>query len=244
MQLSDHDLQQIDEDYIRPLMEDKLRVLALKLATDLKEARDRLNQNPENSSRPPSTRAPWERAHQDEDEDEDEPASEEEPAEDIEETEQQEANTEEKPQEPSREKADAGNGKPGKPGKRKGDPGYGRTLELEVTGERINKASECAACGCHLPEDATFRANTGRYELELKSPSSGAPGLEVTHTKDVYGDTLCPCGHWTRTEPGRCPAEEGWKVELTELCEASHNSVYRKEKIIRRKRVNCLSYKG
>ncbi|MBK8535426.1 MAG: hypothetical protein IPL59_10015 [Candidatus Competibacteraceae bacterium] len=33
----------------------------MQLLADLKEAWDRLNQGPENSSRPPSSRAPWER---------------------------------------------------------------------------------------------------------------------------------------------------------------------------------------
>ncbi len=82
-------------------MVDELRVLALKLVTNLKEARDRLHQNPENSSRPPSTRLPWERARQDDaidDGDEDKVEAEQaltkKPAEDTEET-------EEKPQEPT-----------------------------------------------------------------------------------------------------------------------------------------------
>ena len=35
--------------------------LSLRLLADLKEARERLNQGPTNSSRPPSSRAPWER---------------------------------------------------------------------------------------------------------------------------------------------------------------------------------------
>ncbi len=44
----------------------------------------------------------------------------------------------------------------------------------------------------------------------------GNPGLEVSHIKHIYGDTHCECGHITKTEPGRCEAEEGWDVELTE----------------------------
>ena len=61
MHLSDHSLCQIDDAYIRSLDPEALRVLLVKLLEDLKEARDRLNQGPENSSRPPSSRAPWER---------------------------------------------------------------------------------------------------------------------------------------------------------------------------------------
>jgi len=91
-------------------------------------------------------------------------------------------------------------------------------------------------CAQALPPDAPQKPWTGRYELDITAPSSGAPGLEVTHTLHTYVDCQCGCGHWTRAKPGRCADEEGWTVELTELCEASHNSVYRKEEIIRRKR--------
>src|SRR5512135_3855089 len=61
MHLSDHSLRQIDEVYIQSLEPAALRGLSLRLLADLKEARERLNQGPSNSSRPPSSRAPWER---------------------------------------------------------------------------------------------------------------------------------------------------------------------------------------
>ena len=38
-----------------------MRGLSLRLVADLKEARERLKQGPTNSSRPPSSRAPWDR---------------------------------------------------------------------------------------------------------------------------------------------------------------------------------------
>lgn len=62
MHLSDHSLRQLDETYLGSLGEEALRALSVKLLDDLKEARDRLHQGPENSSRPPSPRAVWERA--------------------------------------------------------------------------------------------------------------------------------------------------------------------------------------
>ena len=61
MHLSDHNLRQIDDAYVRSLEPEALRRLSVQLLEDLKEARDRLNQGPDNSSRPPSSRAPWER---------------------------------------------------------------------------------------------------------------------------------------------------------------------------------------
>ena len=62
MQLSRNDLAQLDEAYLAGLAEGALRVLSVKLLIDLKEAVERLDQNPRNSSRPPSSRAPWEGA--------------------------------------------------------------------------------------------------------------------------------------------------------------------------------------
>ena len=60
MHLSDHDLRQMDEGWLENLPEDKLRQVSARILQDLKEARDRLNRTPDNSSRPPSSMAPWE----------------------------------------------------------------------------------------------------------------------------------------------------------------------------------------
>ena len=61
MHLSDHSLRQIDDAYLRSLDPEALCGLSLRLLADLKEARERLNQGPTNSSRPSSRRAPWAR---------------------------------------------------------------------------------------------------------------------------------------------------------------------------------------
>jgi hypothetical protein len=60
MHLSDHDLRQLDEAALARLEPEQARALLSKVLEDLKAARERLAQNPTNSSRPPSTRAPWE----------------------------------------------------------------------------------------------------------------------------------------------------------------------------------------
>ena len=69
MQLSDHDLRQLDRARLHELDGEQLRALSEKLLADLKEARERLNRTPSNSSRPPSSRAPWERGEASECED-------------------------------------------------------------------------------------------------------------------------------------------------------------------------------
>ena len=61
MHLSPHSLRQLDQAYLDALDEAAWRELSVKLPEALKDARDRLNQGPENRSRPPSSRAPWER---------------------------------------------------------------------------------------------------------------------------------------------------------------------------------------
>ena len=55
MQLTPHDLMQLSEHYLESLSPDGLCNISKKLLADLKEAHDRLNQNPNNSSVPPSS---------------------------------------------------------------------------------------------------------------------------------------------------------------------------------------------
>jgi hypothetical protein len=218
MQLSEHDLKQLDEEYLRSLSPDSLQLLSLKLLGDLKEAHDRLNQNPENSSRPPSSRAPWEGGSDagGDDVEEQSPSPKQEQESDA------GANDEDSPSQPRDEAVGQDRNKDsaampaGKAGKRQGAPGYGRTVVLPVSAERIHRPSVCAACGVYFLEDAPFRAYTARYEIDVGLPSSGAPGLELIHTKHVHGECQCTCGHWTRQAPGRCRHEADWSVELTE----------------------------
>jgi hypothetical protein len=60
MHLSDHDLFQLDDAYLATLTPEQARALLSREVTDLQAARERLAQSPLNSSRPPSSRAPWE----------------------------------------------------------------------------------------------------------------------------------------------------------------------------------------
>ena len=62
MRLSDHDLLQLTEEELLELPEEVLRRLSVKLLYDLKEARERLRQTSRNSSRPPSSDLPWDKA--------------------------------------------------------------------------------------------------------------------------------------------------------------------------------------
>jgi hypothetical protein len=55
MILTDHDLKQIDRDYVEGIAHNKLVEVSLKLLADLKEARDRLNQTSQNLIKPRKT---------------------------------------------------------------------------------------------------------------------------------------------------------------------------------------------
>ena len=60
--LSDHDLRQMDPTWQQRQPEETVRGLLERALDDLRQARDGLNQNPTNSSRPPASMKPWRRA--------------------------------------------------------------------------------------------------------------------------------------------------------------------------------------
>ena len=65
MRLSDHDLRQMDDDWVAKLPSDRLRGALRQTLKELKQARDRLNMSAQNSSRPPGSMAPWEGSSRD-----------------------------------------------------------------------------------------------------------------------------------------------------------------------------------
>jgi len=203
MQLTEHDLKQLDEEYLSKLSPEQLLGLSEKLLKDLREARDRLNERPQNSSRPSGSYAPWEQAGFSEEK------------QGGEDTDSQKEKVEADGSEPQEEQknsvAEPGGKK--KAGKQLGAKGFGRRLEIAVTGEEIHQATECRGCGKEYGEADPFKATTGMYVLDLEKQETG---LAVSHIKHIYGERTCQCGHVTQTMPGRCAAEQGWEVGLTE----------------------------
>ena len=209
MRLTDHDLRQINQKYLASLSPEQLLRLSEKMLDDLRTARERLNQTPQNSSRPSGSFAPWEqasseksRSDDDEDkEDEDEKAK-------SEKTDKgsrgKRSGSDDATQQPSGQR---------KPGKQPGAKGVGRKVEMAVTGEQRHMASVCAGCGESFGEDVPFQATTGLYVLDIAQTERG---IEISHVKHLYGERCCDCGHVTQTEPGRCGDEPEWAVALTE----------------------------
>ncbi|MEF8747614.1 MAG: hypothetical protein V5B31_07215 [Candidatus Accumulibacter propinquus] len=61
MHLRKHDLLQMDDEWLKKLQAELFLEVSKRLLHDVKELQDRLNQSPTNSSRPPTSRAPWEK---------------------------------------------------------------------------------------------------------------------------------------------------------------------------------------
>jgi len=193
--------------------------LSSKLLSDLKEAHDRLNRNPTNSSRPPSTQAPWEKTEetsQDDGAQDDVPrdAASDGAADRTRDDEAEKGKQGKKQSDLKKpERSDASEGRPGR---REGDPGYSRTQQLPIDAECVHRPETCSACGASLNDACEQHAYTARYEIDLVQPGNGGNGLLLVQTKHIYLECQCQCGHCTREQPGRCSVEAGWSVELTE----------------------------
>jgi len=214
--VSDSDLKQITSEYVASLSLEERGRLICALAEDLRRARDRLKHDSQTSSRPPRSDPPWQgRSADSEDTDEDEDEDEDVPV-----AEGAEEAVPETPegQDPGGEGSTGSDakGKPnGKPGRREGMKGYSRQVTLPITDEAIHHPTHCGGCHrCLSPDEAT--PWTATYSLDLQVQASPLAGLEVIHTKDVFTQVLCGCGHLTRAEPGRCGEEPEWSVALTE----------------------------
>jgi len=117
MKLSDHDLLQLTERELLELPEEVLRRLSIKLLVDLKEVWERPKQTSRNSSRPPSSDAPWSDANSPDVQADTTPADEQAPTDDIS-PDHDEAASPAKKESPGQGQRKAG--------KQLGAPGYGR----------------------------------------------------------------------------------------------------------------------
>jgi IS1 family transposase len=197
MQLSDHSLRQFDEAYLKSLGEDGLRALLAKALEDLKEARERLNRNSQNSSRPPGSEAPWEK-----------PEKPENPYPDAVDGENEPPEGEWRREEPTRLEKEVDGAPPAslpvnaakRAGKPVGARGYGRSAPERIDAEEVHAPACCAGCGASLQE-APKTAYTGAYEVDFVQ---GGGGWQVVWRKHLWQEAVCGgCGHATRAEPRR-----------------------------------------
>jgi hypothetical protein len=200
MHLSDHSLSQLDEAYVQSLDEGRLRGLSLRLLEDLKEARERLRQNPTNSSRPPSSRAPWERPGAGHEESRGD--AEANPARDPDPADEASASPEEGPSDLPPTQAPKPKPPKRKPGKQPGARGFGRTQVFKAHETLVHRPDTCAACAEALPADAPSVAYAGFQLIDLLWGNPEQPGLHLHFTDHRFHDRRCGCGHHTRARPG------------------------------------------
>ncbi len=207
MRLSDHDLLQLTDEELLELPEEILRVLSIKLLNDLKEARERLRQTSRNSSRPPSSDLPWDKADMD---NEDKPPQQDEASEvdDASTDEVSQNRPEEKPQDKANEAGQAkgldGNNASNrrKAGKQPGAAGFGREQKIAITAEEHHYPANCALCDRELKQSAAI-AYTAFETVDLEWANPENPGIRLTNTKHTYYETACACGHSTQKSPHR-----------------------------------------
>ena len=214
MKLSDHDLQQINPDWLRARTLEELLHVSQKLVDDLKEARERLNRNSTNtstcsvhrSSVPPGSQPPWfhpAEETQDEDDDDDTPIPP--PPDDKNDSDKSSA-----------DKADAQSDKAPKeseppktrrkPGKQPGAQGFGHTQILpvlrlrsaQVTATEHHQACQCAGCGKAFTSDTPSRAYTGFYTVDIECFDTSTSSVHRS-AQHKYGEPDKPGIRVTKT---------------------------------------------
>ena len=221
MYLTDHDLRQLDRDALARLEEKAVRRLAERLLADLKDARDRLNQNSRNSSRPPGSDSVYRQPRGG--------------------TECGDSPTDSAPDEApvvavgeAEGKAEAsGDGTPGpnepsgaavpaerRPGRQPGAPGFGRTQKLAVNAVLDHWPARCAACDEPFAAEPERQAYGGYDEIEVLPADANAPGLRLWVTQHRFWEVPCGCAHCSRYQPPRAvvlPEWEGARVDAQQM---------------------------
>lgn len=217
-----------------------LRGLIEHLLDDLRTARDRLNQRPDNSSRPSGSMAPWQRGSgapidapsDDESHSHDEGLQGDPPADPSQPKTQQPTDSSPTdapaPDTQSQAMLSAQAPTPKRPGRRIGAPGHGRKQHLEPTCTQEHRPMCCAACQRTFPLDEHLKAWTGWDTLEmipLSQSSVLAPcirtgakfngalsllGVHIEVTRHLLMEQSCGCGHTTRAQAARADADTLW----------------------------------
>ena len=225
MVLKDQELEQIDATFLRRLKDkdpEALANLSITLANDLKEARERLNQTPSNSSRPSGSFALWEKSgtanNTDSSDNDDDLLGT--PSPPI--TDKRSGSDPESEGGSPDESASCGDEtkpplKKRKPGRQPGSQGFGRTQQLTVTDTDHHRPACCTVCNNDLTSHAGI-AYTGFYTVDVLFGETQTPGLELTYTHHLYYCTLCPLCHLdNHAYPKRAEDDPAWdQVGLTE----------------------------
>ena len=208
----------MDDEWVSALTAAEKEALLVRALFELRKSRDRLNQSPRNSSKPPSSRAPWETTPADGIGDE--PSS----ADDLAETPSAAADTNTDtaragkaatPDKTTPQKRAGGKGAPKKKaGKQVGAQGFGRTQKLACTDAEAHHPHACAGCGKGL-EPGGAQAYTAWDDIDIAEKVAGQVGLYLKVTRHTLYASACPCGHVTRAAHNVAPDDPFWdKVAL------------------------------
>ena len=209
MRLTPHDLMQLDNGYLESLTPEALRNVSKKLLADLKEAVDRLNQNSNNSSVPPSSRPSYlgipfgEGSDLTQDSDETIGAKGEVPKAEAKQKEDNHDSPKDVSTGDESSSCDQSSNPRRKPGKQVGAPGFGRSQRMTVHRIEEHRPVSCSACDQPLPGDTPFVVHLGFHVLDLQRGDSTQPGMQLICTLHRYGEVQCRCGHVTRVQPGQ-----------------------------------------
>lgn len=212
MHFDQSELQQLTPEYVASLPPERRAALVEWLRKDLMEAHDRLNKNPSNSSRPPRSRAPWDRSIDNSTEN-----LVDDPSEPSDEEGEKEADESDGKSTSKNSASDSSQDKSKrKPGKQKGAQGFGRHQKLAITQTIVHRPMCCKGCEQALDENLPFCATGGYYTIDLILPKTGYIGLQGEYIKHIYGSLQCMCGFETMSKPHRVCSESGWIVEMGE----------------------------
>ena len=211
MELPDYSLPQITPEYLEKLSPEELVHLSIKLVKDLKEARDRLNQNSRNSSRPSGSMEPWKKAgvldYGAEDVTESDEETEETGAEEIPVEEKTTPCKDDSQSEPEKRQATdtsmtdnpiaeiapetAQPKKKNLPGKQVGAQGFGKTWNPAATEEAHHCHPQKCHCCAKALEESKRVAYTSFNQIDIQFGNDEQPGLVVTVTPFVLYEIPC-----------------------------------------------------
>ena len=217
--LADFDLRQMSDAWLCSLEHEKLQWLSKRLLSELRDARDRLNRNPSNSSRPPSSMAPWELVEKDDVASQplsapaDDTSSPVAPADDGEQAVVPAPEGSKAAPGGSSSSPDKNSGAK-KAGKQPNAQGFGRTQKLAISHTVPHHPAVCTGCGQALPHIRS-QAYTGWDEIDLAARTPGQTGLLLSVTRHLLYAETCSCGHVTRAAHYVAPDDPFWdKVDL------------------------------
>jgi hypothetical protein len=102
-----------------------------------------------------------------------------------------------------------------RPGRQPGSPGHGRSQKLAITARSDHRPERCAACGTALSADAAPQAYTAWDEVDIAPAVEDLIGLTFRITRHTLLEVICSCGHVSRAQPWRAPADGQWeRVDL------------------------------